>query len=177
MLNTKTQHVDRYFLDLESTIEPAQLRVLDGERELPQGEWEDTPERIGQWNLEERRSPSRLFVIVPKGQSVPTGVKLNYPLAACQPILHPFRDPATGGAVLVLWSKPLGELPDFSGEITLTGPADVLPAQAAVLDLATGRELRLLQATTHGDQRRLTGIPVNPNGIMVVDKALDTQAQ
>ncbi|NLE55465.1 MAG: hypothetical protein GX617_11040, partial [Lentisphaerae bacterium] len=176
MLNIKTQHVDRYFLDLENTINPAQLRVLDGERQLPQGEWADKPERIGQWFLE-NRSPSRLAIIVPKGQPVAPTVTLSYPLAACQPILHPFRDPTSGGAVLVLWSNTSGELLAFSGEITLAGPADALPAQAAILDLATGRELRLLQASQHGDQRRLTGIPITPNGIVVVDKALNAQAQ
>lgn len=176
MLNPKTRHVDRYFLDLERKIEPAQLRVLDGERELPQGQWEDNAERAGQWFLE-NRSPSRLATIVPKGQRVATSLTLHYPMAAYQPIVHPFRDPVSNSAVLVLWSTPSGKLPAFSGDVTVSGPADAIPAQAAVIDLATGQKLRLLQATQHGDQRRLSGIPITPKGVMVVDKALNTQAQ
>lgn len=177
VLNVKTKHVDRYFIDLASTIDAAQVRVRDGERELARGNWADRAEQAGQWFLEKHRSPTRLFVIVPKGEHVGTSVSLHYPLAVYQPILHTFRDPKSGGSVLVIWSTTLGELPPFSGETTLCGPADAVPAEVTVLDLVTDKELCRLKATTQGEQRRLSGVPITPKGVIVVDGASNIQAQ
>lgn len=174
IVNAQTQHVDRYFSDLASREAPAQLHLLDDKRELPRIEkWADAPENAGKWYLADYQGTARLFIIVPKGQSVPKSCTLTYPHEVCRPILHTFRDPATGGNCLVLWSKPFGELPEFSGDVTLSGSADELPEQAVVLDLVTGRELGRVKATADdGASRKLAGIPISPDGIIVMDQAL-----
>ena len=168
--NPGTKHVDRYFMDLATREAPAQLHLSDGKRELPSTKrWADVPENAGKWFMSSFRGVPRLFIIVPKGQSVPKNYKLTYPLKACQPNLYAFRDPATSGSCLVLWSGTLAELPEFNGDITLDGSADALPVQAVIIDLATGRELCRVKADDEGNRRRLSGIPINSEGIMVVD--------
>ena len=169
IVNPKSQHADRFFVQIRLS-DPAldRVRVLADGEPCTQRKWADSLANVGTWFLTRHNGYVRVFVCVRNGEQVTRNVTIAHTHLACTPRVFCFREKNGDGAAAVYWGEPFGDSDVPRAKVTLVGSKEMLPAEAALLDLATGARLGSVRASGRGSTRELRGIPLGRWPVLAV---------
>lgn len=177
IVNSETRRADRVFAQV-TCHDPgeADVRVLIDGKPMPKRTWSDAVESIGTWSMTIHEGALRVFVGIPDGGVMPDGVSVVYRSPSVLPRLFHFRERGDGRPCAVFWcdrAKDVHNGDDAgtptlpSGAVRIVGPAADLPADAVLVNLATGERIRSVTAAACGDKVELRDIPMLRDPLLI----------